>query len=153
MKLKKKFWRNPPPKNFKHPPWKFQTHPPKISDTPPENFRLPRDQARYPPPVDRHTHVNLLPWPNFVAAGNHWLIHWNNHWNNLKTTSVLESSFLAKRLAMNDWSRTSNWSVRKEKFSPCSYFISSMKFVCLLHGCRMRRSTSEEERYKVSVTF
>ena len=23
-----------------------------------------------PPPVDRHTLVKILPWPNFVAAGN-----------------------------------------------------------------------------------
>ena len=29
-----------------------------------------RDQTRYPPRVDRQTPVNLLPWPNFVAAGN-----------------------------------------------------------------------------------
>ena len=46
--------------------------------TPQDQTRyIPRDQTRYPPwtrpgtplCVDRHTPVNLLPWPNFVAAG------------------------------------------------------------------------------------
>ena len=27
-------------------------------------------QTPLPPPVDRHTPVKILPWPNFVAAGN-----------------------------------------------------------------------------------
>ena len=46
--------------------------PPKISD-PPERLETPppRDQARYPLLVDRQTPVNLLPWPNFIAAGNY----------------------------------------------------------------------------------
>ena len=39
-------------------PRKFQTPPPGSGQVPP------------PPPVERHTPVNLLPWPNFVAAGN-----------------------------------------------------------------------------------
>ena len=72
-----------PPQNSRHPPANFRPPrnfqaPPKISDTPkiPDTPRktsdTPPDQARYPPhlPVDRQTPVNLLPWPNFVAAGN-----------------------------------------------------------------------------------
>ena len=81
------------PRKFQTHPRKFQTRPPpKISDTPPkisdqtpippQNFRPdtppkcfrhhtpPRTRPGTPsPPVDRHTPVNLLPWPNFVAAG------------------------------------------------------------------------------------
>ena len=26
-------------------------------------------EADTPPPVDRHTPVKILPWPNFIAAG------------------------------------------------------------------------------------
>ena len=81
-KEKKKNWRTPPRKfqtppeiSNPPPPQKFQT-PPKISDPPlPQKFQTPPpwDQARYPPPprVDRQTPANLLPWPNFVAAGNY----------------------------------------------------------------------------------
>ena len=29
-------------------------------------------EADTPPPVDRHTPVKILPWPNFVAAGKYW---------------------------------------------------------------------------------
>ena len=40
--------------------------PQKFGD-PPEKLETPQDQT--PPPVDRHTLVKILPWPNFVAAG------------------------------------------------------------------------------------
>ena len=54
-------------------PRKFQT-PPKISD-PPKNFRHPPGPGQVPPPpVDRQTPVNLLPWPNFVAAGKNLIL-------------------------------------------------------------------------------
>ena len=62
-----------PPKNFRH-PQKFQTppFPSKILDTP-----LGPGQVPPPPPrVDRHTPVNLLPWPNFVAGGKNKNINW-----------------------------------------------------------------------------
>ena len=62
-----------PPQNFRPhtPPRKFQTRQP---PSPPENFRpdIPPAGTRPgtpPPRVDRQTPVNLLPWPNFVAAG------------------------------------------------------------------------------------
>ena len=32
-----------------------------------------------PPPVDRHTLVKILPWPNFVAAGKNFVISWKKH--------------------------------------------------------------------------
>ena len=42
-----------------------QVHPPATDQVHPS-----RDQTRYTPRVDRQTPVNLLPWANFVAAGN-----------------------------------------------------------------------------------
>ena len=36
-------------------------------ETPPKNWR---PHTPPPPRVDRQTPVNLLPWPNFVAASN-----------------------------------------------------------------------------------
>ena len=65
-KMKKKIWRNPP-ENLRHPPENLR--PPRKFETPPKNFRPPGTRPGTPP-VDRHMHVNLLPWPNFVAAGN-----------------------------------------------------------------------------------
>ena len=46
----------------------FRTPPENLGQTPPP----PKIWVRHPPPrVDRQTPVNLLPWPNFVAAGNY----------------------------------------------------------------------------------
>ena len=77
-KKKKKTISDTPPENLEQtPPPKFgaDTPPPPRkfgADTPPENFRHPPGTrpGTSPPRVDRHTPVNLLPWPNFVAAGN-----------------------------------------------------------------------------------
>ena len=44
--------------------------PQKIGDTP--KIGDPRDKTP-PQPVDRHMLVKILPWPNFVAAGNYAL--------------------------------------------------------------------------------
>ena len=74
---KQKSKKNPLPKlgGPLTPPQKLET-PRKIGD-PPKNWRTPPPQdwpARHAgiptPPVDRHTLVKILPWPNFVAAGN-----------------------------------------------------------------------------------
>ena len=46
--------------------------PRKIGDTPPDQIPPPRDQTT-PPPCEQkswHTPMKILPWPNFVAAGN-----------------------------------------------------------------------------------
>ena len=62
-----------PPKNWR-PPKKLETplknwRPPEKLETPPQkNWRPPKKLEN--PPVDRHTLVKILPWPNFVAAGN-----------------------------------------------------------------------------------
>ena len=67
-----------PQENFSHPPETLETPPLKFSDIPLKNSDTPRDQTRYPPPpVDRHTPLNLLPWPNFVAAGNKNAFQWD----------------------------------------------------------------------------
>ena len=68
-----KIWRNPPKKDT---PPKFggtpkkdtppKRHPPK-KDTPKKDTPLTRPDT---PPVDRQTLVKILPWPNFVLAGN-----------------------------------------------------------------------------------
>ena len=86
-KLKKKFKKiSDPPQKFgadppkiwvRHPPENLgQTVPPrKFGSDPPENLGQtpPRKFGPDPTPrVDRQTPVNLLPWPNFVAAGNCW---------------------------------------------------------------------------------
>ena len=76
-KKRKKIWR--PPKNWRPPeklenPQKLETpleklETPKKLENPPKNWRPPPPQDQTPP-VDRHTLVKILPWPNFVAAGN-----------------------------------------------------------------------------------
>ena len=78
-KKEKKIWRPQkigatPPQKLETPPEKLET-PPKIGD-PPKNWRPPQkiggppEKLETPPRVDRHTLVKILPWPNFVAAGN-----------------------------------------------------------------------------------
>ena len=57
-------WR--PPEKWRHPPEKLET-PQKIGDTP------PWDQTTTTTPLltESQTRVKILPWPNFVAAGNY----------------------------------------------------------------------------------
>ena len=67
----------PPPENLGQTPPKYGSDtPPKLwvrHPPPPENLgQTPPPQKNLeqtPPHVDRQTPVNLLPWPNFVAAG------------------------------------------------------------------------------------
>ena len=62
-KKKEKKISDTPPQNLGQTP-----PPPNLGQTPPpENL----EQTTPPPGVDRQTPVNLLPWPNFVAAGNY----------------------------------------------------------------------------------
>ena len=71
-----KIWSRHPPENLEQtPPQKiWSRHPLKIwvRHPPPKNMGQtpPENLGQTPPHVDRHTPVNLLPWPNFVAAGN-----------------------------------------------------------------------------------
>ena len=61
-------WRHPPKKL--RPPKKLETPRPKKLETPPPGpDQVPPPGTRPDPPVDRHTLVKILPWPNFVAAG------------------------------------------------------------------------------------
>ena len=62
-----KIWSRHPPKNSRPPLRKFG------ADTPPENSRPPpKIWSRHSPPLltESQTRVKILPWPNFVAAGN-----------------------------------------------------------------------------------
>ena len=81
LKKKKKNWRPPQklettPRKLEYPPPPRKIgEPPQIGDPPP-GTRPPPPGTRSPPPgtrsppVDRQTLVKILPWPNFVAAGN-----------------------------------------------------------------------------------
>ena len=62
-KKEKKIGDHPTPPKLEDPPKNWRPHPPeKLETTPPPGTRPPH-------PVDRHTLVKILPWPNFVAAG------------------------------------------------------------------------------------
>ena len=62
---KKKLEEPPPPKIWRHPPGKLETpwdQTPSRDQTPP---------GPDPPLTESQTRVKILPWPNFVAAGNY----------------------------------------------------------------------------------
>ena len=71
-KLKKKRKKNleTPLRKFGGSPPNWRPPPENLED-PPKIWRIPPgpDHHLLPPPVDRHTLVKILPWPNFVAAG------------------------------------------------------------------------------------
>ena len=70
----------PPPENLGQtpPPQNLgQTPPPEnLGQTPPQKIWVRHPPQKFgsdtPPRVDRQTPVNLLPWPNFVAAGKNY---------------------------------------------------------------------------------
>ena len=61
--------------------------PPETLETPPKNWRPPEKLETTPPPVDRHTLVKILPWPNFVVAGNNNFLEAAK--NNNSSTSLI----------------------------------------------------------------
>ena len=96
-----KIWRTPrdqtthPPENLENPPGPDHHPPKKNFGDPPKNWRPPGTRPTPPPRGQNswHTLLKILPWPNFVAAGNKYV-----HWVPLTKSSVATSTRLQRKI-------------------------------------------------------